>query len=170
MKTRISVDPDRLSYTRGGGCLTWLGVPCLLIGLVFIIFPLTAKEEFKEGGAGIVLGFGLFMAVTGAGLAFGRGGTIVDKQRGRVTAWWGVLVPFRQKHTPLAEVNRVAVTGVMRRMKGGGWFTVYYLCLEGPTGKSVKLTYGLSEPNIRQQGVQLSAFLGVAVPEGSTQA
>jgi hypothetical protein len=140
------------------------------MGLGFLVFALTAKEAFKEGGAGIVLGFGLFMAVVGAGLAFSRGGTVVDRQRSLVTEWWGLFVPLRQKHTPLSELNRVAVTGVMRRIKGGGWFTVYYLCLEGPTGKSMKLTYGLSEPNIRQQGAQLSAFLGVAAPEGSTQA
>jgi len=170
MKTGIVVQADRMSYTRGGGCLTWLGVPCLLVGLGFLIFALTSAEAWKDGGGGIVLGFGLAMAVIGTGLAFGRGGTVVDKGQGRVTAWWGVIVPFHRKHTPLAEVNRVAVAGVMRRVKGGGWFTVYYLCLEGPTGKSIKLTYGLSEPYIRQLGSDLSKFLGVADAEGTAQA
>ncbi len=168
MKTGILVEADRISYTRGGGCLTWLGVPCLPIGLLFLILPLAMKDDFKDG-AGVVLGFGLVMAAIGTGLAFGRGGTIVDKKRSRVTAWWGVIVPFHRKHTPLADLNRVALTGVMRRVKGGGWFTVYYLCLEGPTGKSVKLTYGLSEPNIRERGAELSKFLGVADAEGSVQ-
>ena len=104
-------DAGTLEFRSGGGCLTLFGLPFLLAGLFVMQFPLglIPLEERPEGPlvSALVILLGSVFALVGAALVFGRSGIILDRGRGRIVRWWGLLVPMKREETMLDAVRQV---------------------------------------------------------------
>src|SRR5512137_2953520 len=95
-------DSGTLEIRSGGGCLLIFGLPFLLAGLFVMQIPLgIIPMECSPGllPSVFVVLFGSVFAVVGAGLVFGRSGIILDRGRGRITQWYGLLVPMKRTET-----------------------------------------------------------------------
>lgn len=104
-------DAGTLEFRSGGGCLTLFGLPFLLAGLFVVQIPLglLPLEERPEGPlvSALVILLGSVFALVGAALVFGRSGVILDRGRGRIVRWWGLLVPMKREETMLDAVRQV---------------------------------------------------------------
>jgi len=104
-------DAGTLEIRSGGGCLSLFGMPFLLAGLIIMLIPLGVIpfEEQPEGPlvSALIVLFGSVFAAVGAVLVFGRGGIILDRGRGRVVRWWGLLVPMRRMEHRLDAIRQV---------------------------------------------------------------
>ena len=103
-------DSGTLELRSGGGCLSIFGLPFLLAGLFVMQIPLRLIP--MEGSPGplpsvFVVLFGSVFAAVGAGLVFGRSGIVMDRGRGRVVQWWGLLVPMKRTETMLDAIRQV---------------------------------------------------------------
>ncbi len=104
-------DAGTLEIRSGGGCLSLFGMPFLLAGLIIMLIPLGVIpfEEQPEGPlvSALIVLFGSVFAAVGAVLVFGRGGIILDRGRGRIVRWWGLLVPMRRVEHRLDAIRQV---------------------------------------------------------------
>ena len=104
-------DAGTLEIRSGGGCLSLFGMPFLLAGLIIMLIPLGVIpfEEQPEGPlvSALIVLFGSVFAAVGAVLVFGRGGIILDRGRGRIVRWWGLLVPMRRMEHRLDAIRQV---------------------------------------------------------------
>ncbi|HPD16008.1 MAG TPA: hypothetical protein PLE19_13730 [Planctomycetota bacterium] len=161
MKTVVSVDSDRLCYTRGGGFLTFVGAPLLALGALFLSVPLGSGEPLGASGL-VMLVNGSFLALAGAALAFGRRRTVVDKARNLVTQSWELFAPWRSTWKPLSEYRRVTID-TRRPNTGTHRFTLYALSLADREGRETIVLYTPSEELVQGHARQLSEFLGLPV-------
>ena len=103
--------PDSLETTSGGGCLSLFGMPFLLAGLFVLQIPLGIIPVKYEGSNTwmplFILIFGGIFTAVGAGLVFGRNGIVIDRTRGRIVRWWGLLVPMKSTVTMLEGIRHV---------------------------------------------------------------
>ena len=104
-------DAGTLEIRSGGGCLSLFGLPFLLAGLFILQIPLglIPVEERPEGPlfSALLVLFGSVFAIAGAAFVFGRSGIILDRGRGRIIRWWGLLVPMRRVEHMLDSVRQV---------------------------------------------------------------
>lgn len=103
-------DQATLEIRNGGGCIAVFGFPFLLAGLFIMQIPLGMIPV--NGSPGVpsslfFLPFGAVFALVGALLVFGRSGIILDRSRGRVIQWYGLLVPMKRKEYLLDSVDQV---------------------------------------------------------------
>jgi len=103
--------PDSMETTSGGGCLSLFGLPFLLAGLFVLQIPLGIIPVKYEGSTTwmplFILIFGGVFTAVGAGLVFGRSGIVIDRTRGRIVQWWGLLVPMKSTVTMLEGIRHV---------------------------------------------------------------
>ena len=107
---KLKKGADTLEMTSGGGFLSLFGIPFLLAGLFIMQIPLGLIPVEQEGEPWMRLFFPVFggiFAVVGAGLVFGRYGLILDRTRGRMVQWWGLLVPMKRKEYLLEVIRQV---------------------------------------------------------------
>jgi len=109
MARKRQLGDDVLEYRLGGGCVAVAGVPFLACGVAIVFCPLWSEVPWVPG-----LIFGGMLALMGGALVFGRKGVVIDRAQGVVTAWWGLLVPFRRRQHPLSEFHRVTVRREVR--------------------------------------------------------
>lgn len=106
-----SRDAGTLEIRSGGGCLALFGLPFLLAGLFIMLVPsgLIPFEERPEGPlvSVLIVLFGSVFTIVGAALVFGRAGIVLDRGRGRITQWYGLLVPMKRVETMLDAVRQV---------------------------------------------------------------
>ncbi|NPV04599.1 MAG: hypothetical protein HPY67_07695 [Syntrophaceae bacterium] len=104
-------DAGTLEIRSGGGCLSLFGMPFLLAGLFVLLVPLgiIPFENRLEGPLALVFIFlfGFVFTAIGAALVFGRSGIILDRGRGRVTEWQGLIVPMRRVEHTLDAIRQV---------------------------------------------------------------
>ena len=104
-------DAGTLEFRSGGGCLTLFGLPFLLAGLFVMQFPLglIPLEERPEGPlvSALVILLGSVFALVGAILVFGRAGLVLDRGRGWITQWYGLLVPMKRVEYLLDSIRQV---------------------------------------------------------------
>jgi hypothetical protein len=106
--------PGRLEIRKGGGCLTLFGLPFLAAGIFVVLIGLglirmeNAEEVPAWGWPVMVLVGALFVAAGGA-MVFGRGATVIEKERGIVSEEWGLLIPMKRKETSLTEFSAVTI-------------------------------------------------------------
>lgn len=101
---------DTLEMTGGGGCLSLFGVPFLLAGLLIMQIPLGLIPVESEGEPWMRFFFPVFggiFAAVGTALVFGRYGMILDRTRGRVVQWWGLLVPMKRREHLMDAIGQV---------------------------------------------------------------
>jgi hypothetical protein len=103
-------DQATLEINSGGGCLAIFGLPFLLVGLFVMQLPLGIIPV--KGSPGtlpsiFVVLFGAVFAAVGAVLVFGRSGIILDRSRGHLIQWYGLLVPMKRKEYLLDAIRQV---------------------------------------------------------------
>lgn len=107
-------DQSIVEIRSGGGCLSLFGLPFLLAGLFVMQIPLgiIPVQGGPSGPSGpwfsvFLILFGSVFAAVGAVLVFGRSGVIVDRGRGSITQWHGLLVPMKRSVYLLDSVRQV---------------------------------------------------------------
>ena len=106
-------DPDIFEDKSGGGCLAVFGLPFLLAGLFVMQIPFgfLPFEGEESGPPGFVLVlFGAPFVLVGGGLMFGRSGITIDRRRGILTKWWGLVVPMKRTEALLDTFDRVRLS------------------------------------------------------------
>ena len=109
----IYKDQATLEIRSGGGCISIFGLPFLSAGLFIMQIPLGIIP--MEGSPGalpsiIIILFGSIFAAVGACLVFGRSGIIIDRGRGRVLQWYGLLVPMKRTEHMLDSIRQVEMS------------------------------------------------------------
>ncbi len=161
MRTVVSVEADRLAYTRGGGCLmVGSGIALLPFALLSLSVALGQKNP-RDPMVLIMVFNGSLLAFGGLALAFGRRRTVVDKARNLVTQSWNLFIPLRTTWRPLSDYCRVAID--TRKAGRGHSITLFELSLEDQKGRSTVILYTPGEMMAEAYAKQLSEFLGFPV-------
>jgi hypothetical protein len=162
-------DSGTLELRSGGGCLSVFGLPFLLAGLFVMQIPLGLIPV--EGSPGplpsvFVVLFGSVFAIVGAGLVFGRSGIILDRGRGRIVQWWGLLVPMKRKEYLLDAIRQVEMDFSRGDSDSAATWPVR-LFGEG-IPKPIAVVQPMSFAEARQVDEELSRFLRKPLVESST--
>ncbi len=174
MRRIVSSDPERMVYRSGGGCLMLFGLPFLVAGAFMIVAPfLEGRFQMKDSKTGrpmppaVGLAMGAAFAAVGIGLMFGRSGKTLDRRADTLTAWWGLLVPFRRKEHRLSAFERVTLSREIRHSKNST-YTVYPVRLEGAGVPKVTLEEPRDMNAARALGEEAAKFLGRPLADSST--
>ena len=109
----IYKDQATLEIRSGGGCISIFGLPFLLAGLFIMQIPLgiiPMEDSPRELPSIIIVLFGSIFAAVGTCLVFGRSGIIIDRGRGRVLQWYGLLVPMKRTEYMLDSIRQVEMS------------------------------------------------------------
>jgi len=162
--TSITVTGDQLEIREGGGCLAFFGLPFLLAGLFVMSTPYllaTGRMSMEGGGEPewwmfpFLFLFGAVFAGVGAALVFGRKGIIVDRSRGLIIEWKGLLVPMKRKERSLARFDGVN----LKKEDGGDSPDTYPVELQGPTEKPFRVIAPASFEEGRKNAETVARFL-----------
>ena len=162
-------DAGTLEFRSGGGCLSIFGLPFLLAGLFVMQIPLGIIP--LEGSPGplpsvFVVLFGSVFAAVGAGLVFGRSGIILDRGRGRITQWYGLLVPMKRTETMLDAIRQVEMNFSAGDSDSAATWPV---CLSGEgIAKPIVVVQPVDFAEARQVAEELSRFLRKPLADSST--
>lgn len=99
--------------------------------------------------------FGGVFAVVGTLLVFGRSGVILDRRKGVIVQWRGLLVPMKEKEQALDETRRVWI----RKNSGGDSADSYPVTLEGDNLPPVRLLSPTDYQEARGAAEELAKFL-----------
>ena len=162
-------DAGTLELRSGGGCLSIFGLPFLLAGLFVMQIPLGLIP--MEGSPGplpsvFVVLFGSVFAAVGAGLVFGRSGIILDRARGRITQWYGLLVPMKRTEYLLDAIRQVEMDFSRGDSDSAATWPVK-LSGEGIV-KPIAVIQPMSFAEARQVAEELSRFLRKPLVDSST--
>lgn len=163
-------DSGILELRSGGGCLSVFGLPFLLAGLFILQVPLgIIPVEYDRNSSWmpfvcLIIG-GVFTAV-GAGLVFGRGGIILDRGMGRITRWYGLLVPMKRTEYLLDGIHRVELDFSRGDSDSADTWPVS-LSGEG-IPKPIVIMQPVSLTEARQAAEELSRFLRKPLVDSST--
>lgn len=154
--------PDQMRFRKGGGCLAIFGLPFFLMGLLctFLAFKGELKTESGETASpwmALVITVP-FMAV-GGGLMFGRAGVDIDRRRGKVTSWWGLMVPLRSKHAELTEFTHVTVRRKVIRNKNST--SIVYPIALARSGDDLDCETHSDYTKSRTRAEELAKFVGL---------
>jgi hypothetical protein len=162
-------DAGTLEFRNGGGCLSIFGLPFLLAGLFVMQIPLRIIP--MEGSPGplpsiFVVLFGSVFAAVGAGLVFGRSGIILDRGRGRITQWYGLLVPMKRTEYMLDAIRHVEMNFSSGDSDSAATWPV---CLSGEgIAKPIAVVQPVNFVEARQAAEELSRFLRKPLVDSST--
>jgi len=162
-------DSGTLELRSGGVCLSVFGLPFLLAGLFVMQIPLGLIPV--EGSPGplpsvFVVLFGSVFAAVGAGLVFGRSGIILDRDRGRITQWYGLLVPMKRTEYLLDAIRQVEMDFSRGDSDSAATWPVK-LSGDGIV-KPIAVVQPMSFTEARQVAEELSGFLRKPLVDSST--
>ncbi len=86
-----------------------LAVAILLLASIAggVVYCLVIGVEAELMASLIIAGpIGLIISV---GILFGCSGWTIDRERGRITTWWGLIIPFSRRSHPLGHYHRVRI-------------------------------------------------------------
>ena len=154
-------DPDILQTRRGGGFLIFFGLPFLASGLFVIGFSFW---DPPGGGGGapllVTVIFGSIFTAVGAAMMFGRSGMIIDRRKGTLVRWSGLLVPMKKTTYPLGYHDRITIRKELRSGEKRTYY-VYPIVLEGSHGDTEGIVF--DEPTdysqARRTAEEITAFL-----------
>lgn len=100
------ITPDRLYIREGGGCMSIFGLPFFAAGLFLFlallgIVPISNASEMPTLVWPLLVLMAVAFTTVGGALLFGRAWTVVDRARREVIKQWGLLVPLRERATPI---------------------------------------------------------------------
>jgi hypothetical protein len=162
-------DAGTLEFRSGGGCLSIFGLPFLLAGL--FVMQILLGIIPMEGSPGplpsvFVILFGSVFAAVGAGLVFGRSGIILDRGRGRVVQWWGLLVPMKRSEHMLDAIRHVEMNFNSGDSDSAATWPV---CLSGEgIAKPIAVVQPVNFAEARHVAEELSRFLRKPLVDSST--
>ncbi|HQP41174.1 MAG TPA: hypothetical protein PK004_06960 [Smithella sp.] len=162
-------DQATLEIRNGGGCIAVFGFPFLLAGLFIMQIPLGMIPV--NGSPGVpsslfFLPFGAVFALVGALLVFGRSGIILDRARGRVIQWYGLLVPMKRNEYLLDSVDQVEMNFSPGDSDSPATWPI---TLSGRSiAKSLSIVQPASFAEARKVAEELSRFLRKPLMDSST--
>lgn len=162
-------DQATLEIRSGGGCISIFGLPFLLAGLFVMQIPLGIVP--LKGSPGtlpsiIVFLFGSVFTAVGAGLVFGRSGIIMDRGRGRIIQWYGLLVPMKRTEYLLDSIRQVEMNFLSGDSDSPATWPVK---LSGDIiAKPISVLQPTSFTEARQLAEELSRFLRKPLVDSST--
>jgi|WetSurMetagenome_2_1015567.scaffolds.fasta_scaffold03742_5 hypothetical protein len=163
-------DSGTIELRSGGGCLSVFGLPFLLAGLFVMQIPLgLIHVEYDRGSPWLplfVLIFGGIFTAVGAGLVFGRSGIILDRGRGRITQWYGLLVPMKRREYMLDAIRQVEMNFSPGDSDSAATWPVS-LSGEG-IAKPIAVVQPVNFAEARQVAEELSRFLRKPLVDSST--
>jgi hypothetical protein len=162
-------DSGTIELRSGGGCLSVFGLPFLLAGLFVMQIPLGIIPVQYDRGPWLplfVLIFGGIFTAVGAGLVFGRSGIILDRGRGRITQWYGLLVPLKRREYMLDAIRQVEMNFSPGDSDSAATWPVS-LSGEG-IAKPIAVVQPVNFAEARQVAEELSRFLRKPLVDSST--
>ena len=168
-----SSDPDVLTKTAGGGCLTLIGLPFLLGGLLLIACVFIPGKVRGGDDLPWYVGFtaGSLFGLPGALLVFGRARERIDRRQAVVESSFSAIATFRRKERPLGLFQHVSVTREVRssssRSGGSGKTTVYPVRLVGD-GDKIDWETLTSPERARRSAEDLAKFVRLPLRDSST--
>jgi len=158
------IDSDTYERRRGGGVFSLFGLPFFIAGLAIIVVAFIPREV--RGGDEfplyIAIPFGGIFVLVGAGILFGRSATIIDRKKGEVRQWWGILKPIREKVFSLEDINQVSLRTEIRRSDKSS-YTVYPVRLRGEKDAEIKLSEERQLKKGRQDAEEIAKFLSLPI-------
>jgi len=145
---RMKVEGGRVEVRGGGGCLTIVGIPFLLMGCIPIVALILGEFSIDAAFEYVLVGLLclIFVAVGGA-LTFARYSLEIDGNSRTYRKRFSVLVAISDSGGSLEKFDKVSVIHrVRQRTSGEGGsrtYTDYPIRLEGPAE-----TLDISSPNI----------------------
>ena len=161
MKFIDTGDPDMLQTRRGGGLLIIFGLPFLLTGLFVIGFSFW--EPPSEGGGPpllVTVIFGSIFTALGTALMFGRSGMIIDRMKGTIVRWSGLLVPMKKTTYPLGYHDRITIRKDLRRSEKRTYYA-YPIVLNVSHSASEGIVFDepTNYPQARRAAEEITTFL-----------
>jgi hypothetical protein len=100
------ITPDRLQIREGGGCMSIFGLPFFAGGIFLFltllgIVPMRNADDLPTLVWPLLVVMAVAFTTVGGALVFGRAWTVVDRQQREVSKQWGLLVPLRERATPI---------------------------------------------------------------------
>jgi hypothetical protein len=161
MKFIDTGDPDILQTRRGGGWLMLFGLPFLLTGLFVIGFPFLGSPP-PGGGPPLVVTviFGSVFTVLGTALMFGRSGMTINRRKGSIVQWSGLLVPMKKTTYPLGYYDRITIRKDLRRSKKRTYYA-YPIALKGSHGTREGIVFDepTDYPQARRTAEEITTYL-----------
>jgi hypothetical protein len=163
-------DAGTIEFRSGGGCLSVFGLPFLLAGLFVVQIPLGIIPVAYDRGSPwlplFLLIFGGIFTTVGACLVFGRSGIIIDRTRGRIVQWWGLLVPMKRSERMLDGIHQVEMNFSAGDSDSAATWPV---CLSGEgIAKPIAVVQPVNFAEARQVAEDLSRFLRKPLVDSST--
>ncbi|MDD5344400.1 MAG: hypothetical protein PHW12_08250 [Smithella sp.] len=161
-------DQATLEIRSGGGCISIFGLPFLLLGIFIMQIPLGIIPVQRSGTlpAIFVILFGCVFAAVGACIVFGRSGIILDRGRGNIIQWYGLLVPMKRTEYLLESVGQVEINFASGDSKSAATWPVTI------AGESIAKPISVSQPasfiEARQVAEELARFLRKPLVDYST--
>ena len=103
---------DILEQKKGGGRLTFLGLPFFLVGLFVAQIPFGIIPVELEAGPlvmAILFPLGPLFAAVGFTLMLSRSGLTINRETREVTHWWGLLIPMKKNKHNFDHFTRVRI-------------------------------------------------------------
>jgi hypothetical protein len=163
-------DSGTIELRSGGGCLSLFGLPFLLSGLFVLQTPLgIIPVTYDRSNVWMPLFFLIFggiFTIVGAGLVFGRSGIILDRGKGRITQWYGLLVPMKRIEYMLDAIRQVEMNFSAGDSDSAATWPV---CLSGEgIVKPIAVVQPVNFAEARQVAEELSRFLRKPLVDSST--
>mgnify|MGYP001765562633 FL=1 len=159
-------DQATLEIRTGGGCISIFGLPFLLVGLFIMQIPLGLVPMEETPSSLVLIPFGAVFAVVGAALVFGRSGIILDRARGRVVQWYGLIVPLKRIEYFMDAVEQVEMDFSSGDSESAATWPVK-ISGRGLT-KPISVSAPTSFTEARQLAEELSRFLQKPLVDTST--
>lgn len=152
----LHIDRTQWQWQAIGLLLLIGGLLSLTIGVLLSLAPDVPPEPPLA-----MLSVALLTLLGGGGLALGRHGTIIDRERQQVVRWWGLLRPMRRREFSLDQVDRVVID-LAANPRGRSRARYLRLSLQGAEAQ-IHLIETKSEPRIRDLADQVAAYLQLEV-------
>jgi hypothetical protein len=163
-----SASADVLAYRAGN----WLdGLAAILLGvfgllLIILALGISRDHAMFVGVLGLT-GIGLTLAGAVAFLrSLGRFGVILDRAKGTVVTWRGVVIGLSKKRRDLAAFDTILLSPARVRQRHAAGI-VYVVGLQGPQGEPLACYHDATYQTARRFGVELAAFLGLTFTDAS---
>ena len=162
-------DQATLEIRSGGGCLSIFGLPFLLSGLFVLQLPfglIPVNKPSDTPSSLFVILFGAVFTLVGAVLVFGRVGIILDRARGRIVQWYGLLVPLKRTEYLMDTIDQVEMNFSSGDSNSPATWPIKLS--GGSMTKPIAVSQPTSFTEARQLAEELSRFLQKPLMDTST--
>jgi len=165
-----SGDCEVFECRSGGGCAALLGLALVLAGALPLSLSLAVLLRLMGGDpvkAVVMLLYGAAIMVIGLFAMLWRQGTLIDRRRGAVRKWWGLLVPLGGSTRPLAAFDGVRVARERTRITRSSARTrlAYVVSLTAERGDSLTVEEMGSKEEARVLARELAEFTGLELAD-----